>query len=174
MSSQRYSRHSRRGFTKLILSLPVLPVWGAAVASGAILRDADIAAFGAVADDATVNTRSIQAAIDHVAASGGGTVVVPSGVFVSGALFLKPRVNLHLQKGAVLKCSTDMANFPVQRTRIDGHFENKFNPALINVTGCDGFRLTGEGTLDGAGRPISDLFWKMRNAVPASCPLGTD
>src|SRR5579859_2752916 len=72
--------------------------------------------FGAIADDATVNTKAIQAAIDRVATDGGGTVIVPKGVFVSGALFLKPKVNLHLDKDAVLKCSTDMAHFPVQRT----------------------------------------------------------
>jgi len=156
-------RYTRRWFTKLVLATPL---WGAALAAGATTPEAAITGFGAVPDDATVNTRSIQAAIDHVAASGGGTVVVPAGVFVSGALFFKPKVNLRLQKGAVLKCSTDMANFPVQRTRIEGHFENKFNPALINASGCDGFRLTGEGTLDGAGRPIWDLFWKLRNAAP--------
>jgi alpha-L-rhamnosidase len=59
-----------------------------------------------------------------------------------------------------------MANFPVQRTRIEGHFEEKFNPALINAKNCDGLQITGEGTLDGAGRPIWDLFWKLRNAAP--------
>ena len=122
--------------------------------------------FDAKPDGATVNTKAIQAAIDHLAAGRGGTVVVPRGVFVSGALFFKPRVNLHLQAGAVLQCSTDMANFPVQRTRIEGHFEEKFNPALINAKNCDGFEITGEGTLDGAGRPIWDLFWKLRNAAP--------
>ncbi len=90
----------------------------------------------------------------------------PKVFFVSGALFLKPKVNLHLDKDAVLKCSTDMANFPVQRTRIEGHFEEKFNPALINAKNCDGLRITGEGTLDGAGRPIWDLFWKLRAAAP--------
>ena len=122
--------------------------------------------FGAVADGATVNTRAIQAAIDAQAAAGGGTVVVPPGVFVSGALFMQPKVHLHLEQGAVLRCSTDLANFPVQRTRIEGHFEDAFNPALINASGCDGLRITGRGTLDGAGRPIWDLFWKLRNAAP--------
>lgn len=134
---------------------------GAEGARGGLITD-----FGAVADGATVNTRAIQAAIDHLAARGGGTVVVPPGVFVSGALFLKPKVNLHLEAGAVLKCSTDMANFPVQRTRIEGHFEEKFNPALINAKHCDGLQITGEGTLDGAGRPIWDEFWRRRNAAP--------
>jgi alpha-L-rhamnosidase len=142
-----------------------IPFCGVAAADGAISREASITDFGAVADDATINTKAIQATIDHVAASGGGTVVVPQGIFVSGALFFKPKVNLHLQKGAILKCSTDMANFPVQRTRIEGHFEDKFNPALINAKGCDGLHISGEGTLDGAGRPIWDLFWKLRGAA---------
>lgn len=128
--------------------------------------EAVITDFGAKADGTTVNTKAIQAAIDHLASRRGGTVVVPKGVFVSGALFFKPKVNLHLQAGAVIQCSTDMANFPVQRTRIEGHFEEKFNPALINAKNCDGFEITGEGTLDGAGRPIWDLFWKLRHAAP--------
>ena len=128
--------------------------------------EASITDFGAVPDAATVNTRAIQAAIDHLAAGGGGTVVVPPGVFVSGALFFKPKVNLHLQAGGVLRCSTDMSHFPVQRTRIEGHFEAKFNPALINAKHCHGLQITGEGTLDGAGRPIWDLFWKLRQAAP--------
>ena len=143
------------------------PFWGSAWVAGAEgARGGLITDFGAVADGATVNTRAIQAAIDHLAARGGGTVVVPPGVFVSGALFLKPKVNLHLEAGAVLKCSTDMANFPVQRTRIEGHFEEKFNPALINAKHCDGLQITGEGILDGAGRPIWDEFWRRRNAAP--------
>ncbi len=119
---------------------------------------------GAVGDGTTVNTESIQKAIDQLATGGGGTVVVPKGEFISGALFFKPGVNLHLDKDAVLKCSTDMKNFPEQRTRIEGHFEDHFNPALINAKQCDGFQLTGEGTLDGAGKPIWDQFWKERRA----------
>jgi alpha-L-rhamnosidase len=125
-----------------------------------------ITAFGARADGVTLNTRAIQATIDHLAAGGGGTVVVPPGVFVSGALFLKPGVHLRLDAGAVLRCSTEMENFPRRRTRIEGHFEASFTPALINADGCDGLTISGTGTLDGAGRPIWDLFWKLRAAAP--------
>jgi alpha-L-rhamnosidase len=143
------------------------PFFGSALMARAeASSEALITDFGAKPDGTTVNTKAIQAAIDHLSARRGGTVVVPQGIFVSGALFFKPKVNLRLQTGAVLRCSTDMANFPVQRTRIEGHFEEKFNPALINVNNCDGFQLTGEGTLDGAGRPIWDEFWKQRNAAP--------
>lgn len=128
--------------------------------------EARITEFGALPDAQTVNTAAIQRTVDDLARRGGGTVVVPAGVFVSGALFLKPGVHLRLEKGAVLRCTTDMRHFPRQRTRIEGHFEESFTPALINARGCDGLRITGEGTLDGAGRPIWDLFWKMRAASP--------
>lgn len=150
---------SRRRFA---LSLLSVPLWSHAAPGG---RRLSIVDTGAVADGATVNTRAIQAAIDRLAGQGGGTVVVPAGVFVSGALFLKPHVHLHLDKGAVLRCSTDMRHFPVQRTRIEGHFEDRFNPGLVNAFGCDGLSITGEGTLDGAGRPIWDRFWTLRNAA---------
>ncbi|MHA6722371.1 glycoside hydrolase family 28 protein [Sphingomonas sp. RS2018] len=122
--------------------------------------------FGAVADGVTVNTRAIQAAIDHLSERRGGTVVIPRGVFVSGALFLKPGVHLHLDDGAVLRCTTDMRHFPPRRTRIEGHFEDSFTPALLNADRCDGLRITGRGTLDGAGRPVWDRFWALRNAAP--------
>src|SRR5258708_7020549 len=110
---------------------------GAAKAFAAPTRELLITKSGAVADDSTVNTRAIQAAIDQLAAKGGGTIVVPKGVFVSGALFFKPKVHLRLTEGAVLKCSTDLSNFPAQRTRIEGHFMDNFTPAFINASGDD-------------------------------------
>ncbi|MDC7684829.1 glycosyl hydrolase family 28 protein [Asticcacaulis sp. BYS171W] len=138
-----------------------------AAAANPKTRRVSILDFGAVADDRTVNTPAIQQAIDQLAGTGGGTVVVPAGVFVTGAIFLKPQVHLHLDKGAVLRASTDVAvHFPARRTRIEGHFEDKFTPALINAARCDGLKITGEGTLDGAGRVIWDQFWKLRNAAP--------
>lgn len=158
MSNRKFSR---RTFNSLVLATAF-----SEIASGAApldSRKADITEFGAVPDNQTINTRAIQATIDHVNAKGGGTVRVPRGTFVSGALFLKAKVHLHLDAGAVLKCSTDMRNFPPQRTRIEGHFEEHFNPGLINAKRCDGLRITGDGTLDGHGRPIWDLFWKLRN-----------
>ncbi len=163
----------RRTFMSFMLAAPFWgSTWRASAAapsrSGATARseEAVITKFGAVSDGITLNTKAMQAAIDHLATRRGGTVVVPEGTFVSGALFFKPKVNLRLDSGAVLRCSTDMANFPVQRTRVEGHFQPKFNPALINASICDGFQLTGEGTLDGAGRPIWDEFWRERHAAP--------
>ena len=68
----------------------------------------NIAERGAVNDGQTINTKIIQSAIDECTQNGGGTVVVPKGVFKTGSLFLKPGVNLELQEGAVLKGSTDI------------------------------------------------------------------
>ena len=156
------NRCTRRHFQSLIASAPLWPLAAKAFAPSA--REVLITKSGAVADGSTVNTRAIQTAIDQLAAQGGGTVVVPKGVFVSGALFFKPKVNLRLTEGAVLKCSTDLSNFPAQRTRIEGHYMDNFTPALINAKKCDGFQLTGDGVLDGAGMPIWELFWKNRAA----------
>ena len=156
---------NRRRVAQAIASLPFWPGLARAAESGAQAR-LPITATGAVADGATVNTAAIQGTIDRLAAAGGGTAVVPAGIFVSGALDLAPGVHLHLEEGAVLRCSTDMVHFPPRRTRIEGHFEDSFTPALINAAKCDGLRITGPGVLDGAGRPIWDRFWEVRNAAP--------
>jgi alpha-L-rhamnosidase len=121
---------------------------------------------GAVGDGKTLNTVAIQKAIDTLAASGGGALVVPEGVFVSGALYLKAGVNLHLEKNGSLRCSDDLSNFPACRIRIEGHIVDSFNPALINAKDRDGLQITGEGTLDGNGLPVWELFWSLRKKAP--------
>lgn len=155
----------------IVLSVAIFAALSASSADAAVQAEvsatASIVDFGAVGDDRTINTTAIQRNIDALAAKGGGTVRVAAGTFVSGALFFKPGVNLQLDQGAVLKCSGNVTtDFPAQRTRIEGHFEDNFTPALINADGCDGMRITGAGTLDGGGKPIWDQFWKLRKAAP--------
>ena len=117
---------------------------------------------GAVGDGVTVNTKAIQATVDQCAQAGGGTVIVPKGEFVSGALFLKPGVNIELTDGAVLLASTNIADFPTQpNVRFEGHF-SEHATSLLNVDHCDHFRLTGPGMLDGNGA----AYWN------AKLPLG--
>lgn len=116
--------------------------------------------FGAVADGTTLNTKSIQATIDDVASKGGGTVVIPPGVFLSGSVFLKSGVGLHIEKDGVLKGTTNVEDYPKQNTRIEGHFE-PWLPALVNVDSIDGLRISGDGTLDGSGQP----FWQAFGAA---------
>jgi hypothetical protein len=140
-------------------------------------KSASIRDFGARPDGATLATSAIQAGIDHLAQQGGGTLTIPPGTYLSGALFMKPGVHLHLERGSVLKCTTDMVHFPRQRTRIEGHVEEHFTPALINADRCDGLRITGEGVLDGSGMAIWERFWALRKqaADPGNFPnVGLD
>jgi alpha-L-rhamnosidase len=123
----------------------------------------DITAYGAVRDGKTLNTQAIQSAIDKCAAGGGGTVLIPQGEFLSGAIFLKPGVHLHLDKGAVLQGSTNIADYPEMETRIEGHFQ-VWIPALVNAANVDHLRIDGEGMIQGGGKPFWDEFWSARAA----------
>jgi len=121
--------------------------------------------YGAVAGGAGLNTAAIQRAIDAAAAEGGGTVLIPAGVFRSGSLFLKPGVALHLAEGAVLKGSENIEDYPKRVTRIEGHFE-PWRMALVNAQGLTKVRISGPGRLDGSGPVYWSAFWARRNENP--------
>lgn len=110
----------------------------------------DITDYGALPDTSVVNTRVIQQVIDRCAAEGGGTVVVPQGVFLSGALFFKQGVSLHVEKGGVLKGTVEEDDYPLVDTRWEG-IERQWISAFINAFDLDGFEITGEGMIDGSG-----------------------
>jgi polygalacturonase len=141
------------------------PAWAADTPAPPERADMPVTQFGAVGDGRTLNTNNIQAGIDKISAAGGGTLVIPEGVFLSGAIFLKPGVNLRLEKGAVLKGSTDVVDYPKTNTRIEGHSE-PFLPALVNADGLTHLRITGDGTLDGSGATYWAAFWKRRKENP--------
>src|SRR5262249_9186819 len=132
-------------------------LYGAALAQSTQPASTPITEFGAVGDGMTMNTSMIQKAIDHAAEAGGGTVEIPKGVFLSGAIFLKSGVNLHIAQDGVLKGSTDVADYPKMQTRIEGHFQ-EWLPALVNSKGATHLDISGEGTLDGSGQPYWDAF----------------
>ena len=115
----------------------------------------NIADYGAISDPNNVQTELIQSVIDKAAEEGGGVVVIPEGIYKSGALFFRQGTHLHLLRGAVLLGSEHIYDFPVVMTRIEGEV-CKYFPALINADGLDGFTLTGCGTIDGNGSP----YWK--------------
>jgi polygalacturonase len=121
--------------------------------------------FGAMSGEAALNTAAIQAAIDAVAARGGGTVVIPAGVFRSGSIFLKQDVELRLAEGAVLKGSENIADYPKRMTRIEGHFE-PWRMALVNASGLTRVRISGPGRLDGSGPVYWRTFWQRRKENP--------
>ena len=102
----------------------------------------------------TICTENIQAAIDTCSANGGGVVVIPSGDFVSGTIWLKSNVELHLQTGAILKASTNMDDYNAD----DAYPQNWGSVAekwrakhLIIAHECDNVSITGNGIIDGSG-----------------------
>ena len=104
----------------------------------------------AVGDGATLNTKAIQSAIDQCAAAGGGVIVVPKGVFLTGALFFKEGVNLRVEQDGVLKGTTSQADYPPIYTRWEG-IERYWTPALLNFVGMTNVEVSGEGLIDGSG-----------------------
>lgn len=122
--------------------------------------------YGIEAGDG-IQTGAIQALIDRVHEADGGVVVVPKGVYKTGALFFRPGVNLCVQAGGVLLGSDDISDYPVVDTRIEGE-SCKYFAALINADGCDGFTMLGPGTIDGNGLKFWKAFW-LRRAWNPDC-----
>jgi len=121
--------------------------------------------YGVKQDSTLLQTEALQAVIDK-AAEKGGTVVIPKGTFLSGSLFFKPGTHLQLEKGAVLKGSDNIADFKLLTTRIEGQ-TCKYFAALVNADGCNGFHLSGKGTIDGNGERYWKAFWLRRKFNPA-------
>ena len=136
-------------------------------------KNYNITNHGAVGDGKTLNTKAIQTTIDECARKGGGTVIVPKGVFLSGAIFLKPGVNIDMQEGSVLRGSQNIEDYPKQPRRIEGHTE-PWRMALINADKCDHLHITGKGTFDGNGEPYWKLFYSRRTADPKTTNLSVE
>lgn len=128
---------------------------------------------GAIGDGKTLNTKTIQVVIDECAQNGGGTIIFPKGIFVSGAIFLKRGVNIELQEGSVLKGSTNINDYPKRNTRIEGHFE-PWRVALINGDSLEHLSISGSGVLDGSGEPFWKEFYARRDADNSTTNLNVE
>lgn len=124
---------------------------------------------GAVADGVTLDTQAIQSAIDRVSSSGGGTVLVPSGVYLTGSIWLKDNVNLCLKEGAVIKGSPDIDDYcaadccPQNEAEI-GWGDYMSGGHLILGVEVSNVSITGQGRIDGN----SDAFMLDKNGKPWS------
>lgn len=117
--------------------------------------------FGLKSDTSVLSTRFIQSAIDACHEKGGGTVIIPSGVYRIGALFIKSGVNLHLSKGTTLIASEDIRDYPEFPSRIAG-IEMTWPSAVVNIMDAENAALTGEGFIDCRGKVFWDKYWEMR------------
>ena len=119
--------------------------------------------LGVYSNDSTqLQTEAIQNIIDIAEANGGGRIIFPEGTYLTGALFFKPGTRLHLEKGAKIKGSDDIENFPLIPSRMEGK-SIYYYAALINAYFVKGFEITGEGTIDGNGYKYWMDFWTNRD-----------
>lgn len=106
-----------------------------------------------------VATEMFQHALDAAAARGGGTVVVPAGLWVTGPIALKSGVGLHLERGAILCFSRRYTDYPLVRSSWEGE-ERIRSEAPLSGEGLEDVAITGDGILDGGGdawRPVKRI-----------------
>jgi len=108
--------------------------------------------FGHKPGDA-LSTQAIQAAIDAVAAQGGGTVRLAQGDYVSGTIDLRDHTRLEIAKGARLLGSLDLADWPDRVAKRPTVMDSNMgmNQSLIHAEGATNVSICGEGTIDGRG-----------------------
>ncbi len=135
------------------------------VAPGFPAKDFVVTKFGAKGDGKTDASAAIRKAIEACAKAGGGRVVVPEGVFLTGPIRLRSHVNLHLAKGAVVRFSTDPARYlPPVLTRWEG-VELMGTSPLVYALDEESIAVTGEGTLDGGADAEHWWPWKARGTA---------
>jgi polygalacturonase len=105
---------------------------------------------GAVGDGQTLDSPAIQSAIDACSRLGGGTVYLPSGQYLTGSLFLRNNISLHLDSGAVILGSENPADYPIVHSRWEGKHQDTYAP-LIAGQNLNNIAVIGRGTIDGRG-----------------------
>jgi len=109
-----------------------------------------IVKHGAIPDGNTLNTKSINAAINACNKKGGGVVLVPPGLWLTGPVVLKTNVNLHLASGATLLFTKDKKEYPLVEANWEGLPQMR-NQSPVSATGASNIAITGKGIIDGNG-----------------------
>lgn len=111
--------------------------------------------FGGVGDGTTLNTAAFSNAVAAIRQAGGGTLVVPAGVFLTAPFQVTSNMELRLEKGACIKATERFADYgypeilPATQEALDALHVHPLS--LISGTKLGTFVLSGEGTIDGCG-----------------------
>lgn len=136
----------------------------------------NIADFGAVGDGITKNTQIFNSVIQKCSGAGGGQVIVPPGIFLTGPITMASHVNLHLEAGAIILFSGDLEDYPLQYSSSG----KASMPSLINGSGLEDVAITGNGIINGNGdkwRPVkkekrTEKQWK--DLIKSGGEISTD
>lgn len=123
-----------------------------------------IISCGAKSNSETLNTSAINNAIKKVHDHGGGRVVIPEGLWITGPITLLSNVDLHANRGAIIMFTKDKAQYPIISTNFEGEDTYRCQ-SPISARNAENIAITGEGIFDGSGdewRPIK------RDKIPTS------
>lgn len=130
-------------------------------------KNFNIKNFGAVGDGQTLNTTAFKNAIEACAKAGGGKVVVPAGLWLTGPIEMKSNINLYVERGAVILFTRDFTQYPIIKA---SNSSTTLQPASP-IYGYDlkNIAITGQGIIDGSGdawRPVkkskvTESEWKQ-------------
>jgi len=115
-----------------------------------------VADFGGIPDGVALNTDAFAKAMDALSQRGGGTLIVPSGVWFTGPIVFKSNINIHLEKGALILFSSDFDLYPLVETVFEG-LDTKRCQSPISGRNLENIAITGEGSINGSGdawRPL--------------------
>jgi polygalacturonase len=110
----------------------------------------NITKFGGVADGLTLNTKSINDAIVACSKKGGGVVLIPAGLWLTGPIELKNNVNLYLAKNALLQFTNDLNVYKLVEGNWEGLAQMR-NQSPVSATNAINIAITGYGIIDGNG-----------------------
>lgn len=130
----------------------ILAAAAIAVAMPLGAKDYYASTFNIKSNGTTMNTRSIQAAIDHISGEGGGKLIFKVGRYLTGSIYLKDNVTIELGEGAILLGSTN----PWDYDKMEG-----CQHALVNAKGAKNIAITGLGVIEGQGRETANNFLAM-------------
>ena len=123
--------------------------------------------FGAVNGGYVLNTKAFEDAIDALSKKGGGKLIIPPGIWLTGPIILKSNIELHAERGALIKFSTDKSLYPIIETSFEGlNTWRCISP--IYGKNLENIAFTGNGVWDGSGEAwrqvkkskLTDEQWK--------------
>ena len=123
--------------------------------------------FGAVSDGQTLNTKAISEAISEVSKRGGGKVIIPRGLWLTGPIIMKSNINICTEEGALVIFSPDKSLYPLLSTSFEGLNTVRCTSPIYGKD-LENISFTGKGIFDGTGeawRPVkkeklTDAQWK--------------
>jgi len=154
--STSYDTYANVEFKMPKVNEPVIP------ANSVNLKD-----FGAVNGGYVLNTKAFADAIEALSKKGGGKLIIPSGIWLTGPIILKSNIELHAQTGALIKFSTDKSLYPIIETSFEGlNTWRCISP--IYGKNLENVAFTGNGVWDGSGEAwrqvkkskLTDEQWK--------------